>query len=317
MIAVIPVRSGQLPVGAFEAARATGGVSLVIGDGTAAAAEELLGVTGSEPSRVRRCELGTYSPASFAARLSQVLEREDVIVLPATPDGRDLAPHIAACLGRPLLAGAIELSARGARVTRFGGAQIVDLVTAGPFVATVVPLAGAALRRSAPRADATEGETEVELVELADDGGDAVDPSPSGPEVIAVLPPLPATVDLSEADRIVSGGGGLGGVDEFTVLEDVAALLGASVGATRVVTDAGFVDHSRQIGTTGVSVRPRCYVAFGVSGAAQHVGGLGEPHHVISVNLDASCPMMAMSDLAIVADAAATLRALAERLAER
>jgi len=126
----------------------------------------------------------------------------------------------------------------------------------------------------------------------------------------------PAVMDLTEADRIVAAGGGLGGPEQLAMLEVVAARLGASLGATRVVTDAGWLGHDRQIGTTGVSVRPRCYVAFGISGAAQHLGGLGSPRHVVSVNLDRSCPMMAMADLALVTDAGALVAVLARRLTE-
>jgi electron transfer flavoprotein alpha subunit len=94
----------------------------------------------------------------------------------------------------------------------------------------------------------------------------------------------------------------------------VAAALGAAMGGTRVVTDRGWLGHERQIGTTGVSVRPELYVALGISGAVQHTAGLGDPMHVISVNTDPHCPMMQLADLAIVADANATLDALAERL---
>ena len=84
------------------------------------------------------------------------------------------------------------------------------------------------------------------------------------------------------------------------------------MGATRVVTDRGWVGHERQIGTTGVVVDPRLYVAFGISGAVQHTSGLGQPDHIISVNTDAHCPMMQLADLAIVADANAVLDELAE-----
>jgi electron transfer flavoprotein alpha subunit len=94
----------------------------------------------------------------------------------------------------------------------------------------------------------------------------------------------------------------------------VADALGASAGATRIVTDAGWMSYDRQIGTTGVAVSPELYVAFGISGAAQHVGGLGAPEHVVSVNTDPSCPMTLMADLGIVADAPAVLAELAERL---
>jgi electron transfer flavoprotein alpha subunit len=89
------------------------------------------------------------------------------------------------------------------------------------------------------------------------------------------------------------------------------------MGATRVVTDRGWVPHERQIGTTGVVVDPDLYLAFGVSGAVQHTSGLGNPTHIISVNTDPHCPMMQLSDLAIVADANETLVALEALLAGR
>jgi electron transfer flavoprotein alpha subunit len=126
-------------------------------------------------------------------------------------------------------------------------------------------------------------------------------------------------VDLAEARRILGGGAGLvpagaDGAAAMRLLAQVAEALGASAGATRVVTDAGWMSYDRQIGTTGVAVRPELYVAFGISGAAQHVGGLGAPEHVVSVNTDSSCPMTLMADLGIVADALAVLAELAERL---
>ena len=94
----------------------------------------------------------------------------------------------------------------------------------------------------------------------------------------------------------------------------MAAALGGSAGATRVATDAGWTGYERQIGTTGVAVDPDLYVALGVSGAAQHIGGLGAPRHVVSVNTDPSCPMTAMADLGLVTDAGALLAELADRL---
>ena len=93
----------------------------------------------------------------------------------------------------------------------------------------------------------------------------------------------------------------------------MAGALGASMGATRVITDRGWVGHQRQIGTTGVVVDPTLYVAFGISGAVQHTAGLGTPDHIVSVNTDPHCPMMQLADLAIVADANAVLDEL-ERL---
>jgi electron transfer flavoprotein alpha subunit len=121
-------------------------------------------------------------------------------------------------------------------------------------------------------------------------------------------------MDLSEATRIVGGGAGLDRADRFDQLSLVAAGLGAAMGATRVVTDRGWVGHERQIGTTGAVVDPSLYLAFGVSGAVQHTAGLGDPDHIISVNTDPHCPMMQMSDLAVVSDANAVLDELQQLL---
>ncbi|MDQ5840143.1 MAG: mycofactocin-associated electron transfer flavoprotein alpha subunit, partial [Chloroflexota bacterium] len=141
-------------------------------------------------------------------------------------------------------------------------------------------------------------------------------------EVLEVLEPDPETMDLAEAGRVLAGGAGLvprdagagAGPAAMTLLQHVATALGASAGATRVVTDAGWVGFERQIGTTGVAIDPDLYVAFGISGASQHTGGLGAPRHIVSVNTDASCPMTAMADLGLVTDAGELLKVLAGRL---
>ncbi|MFM2078460.1 MAG: hypothetical protein RJA49_2350, partial [Actinomycetota bacterium] len=130
----------------------------------------------------------------------------------------------------------------------------------------------------------------------------------------AVHPPDPATIDLAEAPRIIGGGAGLDGPTRMDQLVHIGEAIGASMGATRVITDRGWVPHERQIGTTGVVVGPDLYLAFGVSGAVQHTSGLGDPAHIISVNTDGHCPMMQLADLAIVADANETLDHLAELL---
>ena len=101
----------------------------------------------------------------------------------------------------------------------------------------------------------------------------------------------------------------------FDQLATLGAIIGASVGATRVITDRAWVGHERQIGTTGVTVDPDLYIAFGISGAVQHTSGLGRPQHIVSVNTDAFCPMMQLADLAVVADANAVLDALVDQLA--
>lgn len=301
MLAVIPVRDGTLPAGGAEVAAECAGRALLIGSGTVHAAESLAGVC----SVVKVAESGDFAPGGWARALAPLLVAEPLVALPHSPDGRDLAPRLAHAMGRPLHAGAISIRPNRVQVSRHGGSLIADIRPHGPFVATLQPgVRGVEHVAGAPA-------PAVEHVALAD--------ATTVPDahVVAVLPPDVTTMDLAEAPRILGGGAGLADADAFERLSRVAADLGASMGATRVITDRGWVGHTRQIGTTGVVVDPRLYVAFGISGAVQHTSGLGDPDHTISVNTDAHCPMMQMADLAIVSDANAVLVELEARLITR
>lgn len=298
MIAVVPVRGGVLPVGGDEAVSEAGGRVLLVGDGTVPAANELV----ASLQRVWSWEAGDFRPGAWARSLAGFLAEDPVVILPASPDGRDLAPRLAVALGRPLLAGAVRVEPDRVTVLRFGGRAAEDVEVNGPIVATLQP--GVRGVQSVPPGGL---QPDVEILEL-------IPSSSRDAETLEVLPPDPATMDLSEAQRIVAGGLGLASADAFALLREVATALGASPGATRAAADAGWAPSNRFIGTTGVIVSPRLYVALGISGAVQHVTGLGDPEHVISVNLDPSCPMMDMADLAIVADARALLKELALRL---
>jgi electron transfer flavoprotein alpha subunit len=256
-------------------------------------------------SRVWLIERSSVAPGAVAAALAQVLSGVPMVLLPASPDGRDLAPRLAAVLGRPLLAGAVRCAPDEVELTRLDDHLSLRVAVDGPVVATLRPGF-----RGRPE-QVTLAEVTALAVREDESGHDA--------ESIEVLQPEPSTVDLAEARRILGGGAGLvpagsDGAAVMRLLAQVAEALAASAGATRVVTDAGWMSYDRQIGTTGVTVSPELYVAFGVSGAAQHVGGLGAPEHMVSVNTDPSCPMTLMADLGIVADAPAVLAELAERL---
>ncbi len=296
MIAVVPVRDGALPLGGVETVAEAGGRVLLVGTGTTPAAREL----GGAATDVTTWEAGAYAPGGWAPALADRLADDDLVLLPASPDGRDLAPRLAAALGRPLLAGALSATPGRVVLSRHGGLQTLEVDDPGPAVVTLQPGVRGEVATTGDRPRPRR------VRPTAADVADA--------EVVEVLPPDPQTMDLAEAPRIVAGGAGLGGDEEFALLSRVAAALGASMGATRVVADAGAVPFERQIGTTGVTVSPRLYVALGISGAVQHVSGLGDPDHVVSVNLDPSCPMMAMADLALVTDARGLLAALADRL---
>jgi electron transfer flavoprotein alpha subunit len=297
MIAVVPVREGELPAGGAETVAECAGRAVVVGDGAAVAIKELQGIA----SEVSLWEVGTFAPARWAPPLAGLVRGDDAVVLPASPDGRDLAPLLALELGRPLLAGAIRVDAHGADLARWGGLVVEDTVAGGPFVATLLPGV-----RGVDAHEHREPPATVTLDLALADGPAA--------EVLDVLPPDVLTMDLAEAHRIVGGGAGLDSVERIAQLARVGAALGASMGVTRVVTDRHWAEHQRQIGTTGVVVNPRVYLAFAISGAVQHTSGLGQPEHIVSVNLEPNCPMMQLADLAIVADANRVLDELERRL---
>jgi electron transfer flavoprotein alpha subunit len=314
-LAIVLGRDGELPPGATEAVTEADGAVLVLGDGAEKAARAAAPVA----RRVWFCDTGPgLRPGGLAARLAPVVAAVPLLVLPATADGRDLAPRLAARLGRPLLAGACRASlVPGGGVTaglcRLDDRIVLPVRVPGPAVVTMAPGTGIV---GPPR----PGPAEVAGISLPG-SGDADQLEAGDPRVLAVVAPDAAALDLAEARLVFGGGAGLAaGLDAgaaravFDLLIRVAAAAGAAAGATRVATDAGWADHDRQIGTTGVTITPRRYVAFGVSGAVQHTGGLGEPGGVASVNTDPHCPMTAMSSLGIIADARGTLVALAGEL---
>ena len=306
VIALVAVRDGVLPAGAEEVVAECGGRAVLVGAGAARAAKDLAGLS----TEVQVWETEGYRPAAWSAALAPVLAREPVVVLPASADGRDLAPRLAHRLGRPLLAGAIEITPDRVVIARWGGLAVEDVVPPAQLVATLEPGVRGFARAGAVEPTVVHLDLTQATAHEPHHAGEAIDAT-----VLEVLPPDPATMDLAEAPRIVAGGAGLESPARFEQLAAVAEALGASLGATRVVTDRGWVGHERQIGTTGVVVDPRLYVAFGISGAVQHTSGLGQPDHIISVNTDPSCPMMQLADLALVSDANAVLDELAARLA--
>ena len=295
-IAVIPVRGAVLPAGADETVAEAGGVVLLVGSGTGEAAASL----AVDAVSVATAEIGNPAFGSWAAALAPILAAYHAVLLPASPDGRDLAPRLAAAMDRPLLAGATEYRDGEAWLARRGGLVMEQVVADGPVVVTLQP----GVRGIEPRQrDLPASEPVTARVAARHDA-----------TVLDVVPPDPGTMDLAESRRIMAGGAGLRGPADFRLLTLVADAIGASMGVTRVVADMGWAAHERYIGTTGVAVNPELYVALGISGAIQHVTGLGTPHHVVAVNTDPSCPMMAMADLALVTDAPGLLEALARRL---
>lgn len=308
-LAVVCVRDAALPAGAVETAAEVadgGGRVLLVGQSCADAADALHGVVAN----VEVVEAGGFAPASWAQMLEPLVDDAAFVLMPSSPDGRDLATQLAARLGWPLLAGALSVDASEVVVARQGGLVQHRGAPHGPFVATLQP---------GVRGVSIDAAITTQVVELMPRPElDPASPPARDAGSLGLLPLDATTIDLADAPRLVGGGAGLMRTDDvarrFEQLAAVGEAIGASMGATRVVTDAGWVGHDRQIGTTGVMVDPRLYLAFGISGAVQHTAGLGHPDHIVSVNVDPYCPMMAMADLAVTGDANEILDELAARL---
>jgi electron transfer flavoprotein alpha subunit len=131
------------------------------------------------------------------------------------------------------------------------------------------------------------------------------------------LPPDPRTVDISEAERVVAGGLGVGGPEGLNLLWQLSDALGAAVGGTRVIADRGWLPFARQIGTTGKTIRPQLYVAAGISGAGQHTSGITGSETVVVINTDRGAPMFAFADLGLVGDLHAIVPELLRLLEEQ
>lgn len=336
-LAVVVVRAGRLPGGTDETVSEAGGHVLVVGSGAETAAASLV-----DAATVRWCDTGTaFRPGELARALAPECASVPLVLLPASPDGRDLAPRLAAQCDRPLVARALSATCVAddgpggpdhvgdascattvqAVVARLDDRVLVPVEVRGPAVVTLVGHSRAREPEPPERLTATAGPRDLHAVTLVGAGDQPTTDRAAEPEFEELLEPDLRTMDLADATRVLAGGAGLVRGDDdrraeavFDLLGAVAAALGGSAGATRVATDAGWTGYERQIGTTGVAIDPDLYVALGVSGAAQHVGGLGTPRHVVSVNTDASSPMTAMADLGLVTDAQALLVELARRL---
>jgi len=217
------------------------------------------------------------------------------VVLPESAYGAHLARLLSVRRGLPIATGVTRISEAGwARPT--DGGRREQIVAPTPIV-TIAPEA-AELKLGPAR--------EARRIALP-----AFPPLESELEDCGLLPLDPQSVPLQEAEFIVSAGTG---VSDWTTFEDLARVIGAAIGCTRAVCDAGHLPRHRQIGASGTLVNPRCYLSFGISGAPQHLQGIARCERVIAVNTDLHADMIKRADLAIVADAQVVMRSLVDLL---
>jgi len=259
------------------------------------------------PSAVSPAEVG----CAVAAWLAGHDASAPIVLLPHTRHGLGVAAELTVRLDAALAPGAVGVrrAAGGAiEITRpaYGERLYATVEVSGgtPAVVTLRPSAlGVGPPVAAPAATVEEWPATIEG-------------APPAARVRRAMAPDPHTVDLRDAERIVAGGRGVGS-EGFRQLEVLADLLGASLGGSRVAVDLGWIPWERQIGQSGRAVAPELYLAFGISGASQHVAGIERARTVVAVNRDPSAPLLGRAQLAVVADWRPVVEALIERLRER
>ena len=255
-----------------------------------------LGAYGA--TKVFAIDPGESLPGHAAGRVLASLVGEhspDVILFAQSYDGRDAVARLSAKLDRPVLTNGMSLDNEGGLTfgtAIFGGVTLVDAKFTGD---------GPALIAVRPKSFAAEesggGAAEVVNVGAADAGkaGEA--------KVLARHVEEQSGPKLEEASVVVSGGRGIGAAENYEPLvEELAKLLKGAWGASRAIVDAGWVPYALQVGQTGKTVKPKVYIALGISGATQHLVGMKGSDNIIAVNKDGEAPIFSVADLGIVGD---------------
>jgi len=323
----------QLASKAAELAKTFGGDSaaVALGANTQAAAQELgacgVGAVYASEGPV----YDDYLAQPHAETLATLIqEHQPRLVLWGTTNfGRDVAARVAARLGLSIEYNVSDVAVQGDNllmtVLAFGGSQAVTMTFQGggthllgarPNAFATVRTSGTASVQSVPAPAApstgarvtgtggTEGAAEAGHLGKAPDGHD-------------IWMPAASRAKLEEAQIIVSGGRGLGGPQNFKLIEDLATALGAAVGASRAAVDAGWIPYAHQVGQTGKTVKPTVYIACGISGAVQHKAGMGTAGLIIAINKDKEAPIFGFCDLGVVGDLTTIVPQLTEKVKQR
>jgi electron transfer flavoprotein alpha subunit len=283
--------------------------ALLVGAGARTAAEGLKDLGLRTITVVEDESLRHYSTEGYARVLSDIVKRDrpSYVLLGATAMGRDLAPRAVARVDGVMFSDCVDLRVEGGRcvVKRpvYSGKVYVELARTGehPNFITIRP-------NNIPPADPIGGTPNV-----------VTHPSGVTRDVIRaivteIIPLEGGRPDLTEADIIVSGGRAMKDKANFKVLEGLADLLGAAVGASRAAVDSGFAPHAIQVGQTGKIVNPKLYVACGISGAIQHLAGMRTSKVIVAINKDPNAPIFERATYGIVGDLFEVVPLLTEEL---
>jgi electron transfer flavoprotein alpha subunit len=254
-------------------------------------------------------QAGVVGAAALAALIAT--EQPDLVLFAQSYDGRDALSRLSVKLDRPVLTNGTDLKVEGDSVlvgtAIFGGNMLVDTVFEGekPFLAAIRPKSFAA---------EPSGGAAAEVV--AADAGDAGRAAEA--KVLERHVEEREGPKLEEATVVVSGGRGIGSAEAYgPLVEELAKLLNGASGASRAIVDAGWVPYSKQVGQTGKTVKPKLYVALGISGATQHLVGMKGSDTILAINKDGEAPIFSVADLGIVGDVHKVVPKLIEALKAR
>jgi electron transfer flavoprotein alpha subunit len=226
---------------------------------------------------------GPHAPAAWAAAIVAASDGAEAIVAAGSDHGNELLAHVAALLDQPFAANVTAVDGDVVTRIRWGGSLVEEARLRGsPKILTVAPY-------TQPVAAAVP----VETLSAADDGS---------PRVLETVAEASGGVSLRDAKVVVSGGRGVGSSEGFAIIEELAALLGAAVGCSRVVTSAGWRPHTDQVGQTGTKISADLYIACGISGATQHIAGAKGAKKILAINDDQEAPIFASADYAVIGD---------------
>ena len=286
-------------------------------------ADELAAYGADKVILVDDPELKEYRTEPYAHALASVIEKykPEIFLVGATAIGRDLGPRVSARIHTGLTADCTQLDIGDFPInpipgkeqlhnqllmTRpaFGGNTIATIACPEfrPQMATVRP----GVMQKAPKVEGAKA-----VVEEFNPG---FTPNDKYVEILEVVKSVVDTVDIMDAKILVSGGRGVGSPENFKILDDLAAVLGATVSCSRAVVDAGWKPKDLQVGQTGKTVRPNVYFAIGISGAIQHLAGMEESDIIIAINKDETAPIFDVADYGIVGDLNKIVPALTESL---
>ena len=279
----------------------------LIGSGVESSAQSAIALGADEVFVVDDAALADYNTDTYLQAMLKIAEQASapVILFGQTNLGRDLAPRLAFRLETGVIMDTIELEMEGGRLqgTRpcYGGnARAVNVVNADPQVATV------RAKSQEPAIEDSSRQGQVTSVDAAIDQS-AIRVTVTGRSGISA-----EGVRLEDADIVVSGGRGLGGPEHFDVIEELAAVLGAAVGASRAVCDLDWRPVSDQVGLTGKVVSPTLYIAVAISGASQHMAGCSGSKNIVAINKDADANIFKASRFGIAEDYDKVMKPLIE-----